>query len=116
MKKILAALATSALLVVTLATAAAAAAIASASPRYSARSGWRFASSSYTRGAPVGILSSVISCSEMPSSILTSALRLLPWAAINTFLPASSSGAIAAFQYTSTRSSVGLSPGCPLPR
>src|SRR6185503_13828781 len=81
-----------------LATASAAAAIAAASPRYSARVGLRSASSSYRRGIPVGMLSSVISSSEMFSSIFTTARKLLPCAATRTLRPRLSSAAMRSSQ------------------
>ena len=56
--------------------------------------GLRLASSSYTSGMPVGMFSSTISLSGMLSRYLTRARRLLPWAAMMTFLPDYTMGAM----------------------
>ena len=51
-----------------------------------------------TSGMPVGMLRPAMSSSLIWSRCLTSARRLLPWAAMITFLPAFTAGAMTSFQ------------------
>jgi len=58
------------------------------------------------RGMELGILSSVMSWSDILLSTLTMALRLLPWAVTITRLPDLMAGTIVLFQYGNTLSTV----------
>lgn len=68
--------------------------------------GFKSLSSPYTRGTPVGILSSVITSSGMLSRYLTRARREFPCAAITTRFPLLTVGAIVFVQNGNTRSRV----------
>lgn len=57
-----------------------------------------FSSNSYTKGTEVGMLTPIISSSEILSMCLTKDLREFPWATTTTFLPYFIAGTIWSYQ------------------